>query len=872
MSLGTYRRKRDFTRTVEPAGSESGTTTEGATVDRPVFVVHKHAARQLHYDVRLELDGVLKSWAVPKGPSLDPHERRLAMHVEDHPLEYGSFEGVIPKGEYGGGTVMVWDRGTWEPKGDPRAGYEKGDFKVVLHGEKLRGGFAFVRMKPRPDSDDSGDAWLMIKERDDQARPGHGDDLLEQRTESAASGRSLDEIALARDGVWHSARTGVSVAAIEGAVRRELPDALSPQLATLAAEVPGGEHWLHEVKFDGYRLLARVAAGRASLFTRHGHDWTERFAPVASAVAELPAREAWLDGEVVALLPSGVSSFGALQRALSEGRQRELVYYLFDLLYLDGYDLRQAPLAARKEALAGLVRAAPGAGRVVRVSEHWNDDGGALYEQACKLGLEGVVSKRADRAYAATRSRDWLKVKCRRRQELVVGGYTDPEGARQGFGALLVGYYEGGRLVYAGRVGTGYGEKTLAEVLRRLRPLHTDEPAFADPPRGAQARGVHWVRPELVAEVEFADWTGDGIIRHASFQALRDDKPAHDVVREAPASKGTAPSDDPPVESEAAPPGDGQKPSAAPRERAGSSAARAAVPTVAGVKITHPDKLYYPESGITKLEVACYYEAVAEHIMPHVARRPLTLVRCPDGSSRQCFFQKHADASFPKSIARVEVTEEKGTGTYFAVDSIEQLVWLVQMGGLEFHIWGAQAADYEHPDELIFDLDPDEGLPWERVAAGAELVRERLAALGLRSFVKTSGGKGVHVVAPVEPERTWDDVKAFTKAIAQGIVDERPAEYIATMSKAKRSGRIFIDYLRNGRGATSVVAFSSRRRAGAPVSMPLAWDEVAGLGGAATFTVRNAPDWLASQQKDPWQDFFTTRQSLPDLGAAGRAA
>jgi bifunctional non-homologous end joining protein LigD len=889
MGLEEYRDKRDFGRTAEPAGLEHPEREARAGDDAGAaraYVIHKHAASRLHYDLRLQLDGVLKSWAIPKGPSLDPHDRRLAVHVEDHPLEYGSFEGVIPKGEYGGGTVMIWDRGTWAPWGkrSPQEDYEKGDFKFILHGEKLRGSYALVRMAHRSvgGDDESRENWLLIKHKDEEARPGEGDAAVQQLTESAATGRSME--AIAEEGsVWHSRRQVVDPAGVPDAVRGALPDMIEPELATLVKRPPSGEQWLHEIKFDGYRILSRVTAGEARLFTRRGLDWTERFASVARAVALLPAREAWFDGEVVALSKRGASSFSALQQALSAGRDEQIVYYVFDLLFLDGYDLRPAPLAERKSALVALLQGGAGgdAARVVRYSEDWRD-GETLFEQACGLELEGVVSKRADKAYTSRRGGDWLKAKCLRRQEFVVGGYSDPEGARTGFGALLLGLYEAdGRLSYCGRVGTGFDERTLASLSTRLRAFEQPEAPFAAAPRGAQARGVHWVRPELVAEVEFADWTGDGMIRHSSFRGLREDKRPPEVVREdaeaagageagageAGAARATAsPAEPSAPASEPSAPAPGRAASPA-SERAASPAPANGDVMVAGVKLSHPDRIFYPGEGITKLELARYYERVDDWIMPHIRDRLLTLVRCPEGHETQCFFQKHADDSFPATIRRVTIPENGGSGTYFAIDSLAQLVWLVQMGGLEFHVWGSRVGDYEHPDELVFDLDPDVGLGWERVVAAARLLHDRLAQLGLASFVKTSGGKGLHVVVPIRPERSWDEAKAFCRALANHIVGERPLEYTATMSKAKREGRVFIDYLRNGRGATSVVAYSSRRRAGAPVSMPLRWDELSGLRSADSYTVRTALRRLSSLKADPWEGFAAAAgQSLPSLG------
>jgi bifunctional non-homologous end joining protein LigD len=898
MPLETYRKKRDFSRTPEPKGSPRVAAKRKKKGLR--YVIQKHAATRLHYDFRLELDGVLKSWAVPKGPSLDPAEKRLAVHVEDHPLEYGGFEGVIPKGQYGGGTVVVWDRGTWVPEGDPARAYAEGKLKFQLQGEKLRGGWTLVRMHGSRAGDD-GENWLLIKERDEEARPGSGDAIVVERPESVLSGKTIEEIANDPRRVWdskpegggarrataadrrasaaaHAQKTarraarragpGLDPQTLPGSRRAPLPRKIEPQLATLVAAPPAGDEWIHEIKYDGYRVFAEVDGGRAKLLTRRGKDWTDQFSPIGAAAAALPVRSAVLDGEVVVLEADGRTSFQALQNALSEGRTDDLVYFAFDLLYLDGYDLRPVPLGARKQALETVLAAAPGGGPL-RWSDHVQGDGKSFFRQACSFALEGVVSKRADLSYHPGRGRDWLKIKCLQRQEMVVGGFTDPEGSRTGLGALLVGAYEGGELRYAGKVGTGFTIETLEQLRRRLDRLERREPPFSNPPRGAEARGVHWVEPKLVAEVAFTEWTRDGHLRHPTFKGLREDKDPREVVREVPEAPeaAEAATDPEPARESSKGRGHGAKASKAKSSaakssgaaKARSSAARSAV-EVAGVRLSNPDKVLYPDRRLTKRDLALYYERIADWILPHLRDRPLTIVRCPEGQQGQCFYQKHVTDQFPRSIVRVEIEEGGKTVNYGAVNSLAGLVALVQMGVLELHIWGAHRDRVERPDYAVFDLDPDEGLAWSRVVEGARLMRDLLAELGLRSFLKTTGGKGLHVVLPLARRHGWDEVKSFTKAVAEMVAAADPARYTSHMPKAQRKGRIYIDYLRNQRGATSIAAYSTRSRPGAPVSAPLAWDELDSEARANTFTVENLPQRLDRLAADPWAGFAAVRQ------------
>jgi bifunctional non-homologous end joining protein LigD len=944
MALEEYRRKRDFKKTPEPAGSRpSGRKRTGkkAAPKGPLFVVQKHAASRLHYDFRLEIDGILKSWAVPKGPSLDPGEKRLAVHVEDHPLDYGDFEGVIPEGQYGGGTVIVWDRGTWEPiEGDADSAYRKGHLKFRLHGEKLRGGWNLVRMGGRRNEGE--DNWLLIKEKDEEARPGSGDAILIERPESVLSGKTIEEIAADPPRVWQSDRPAsreaassfkeklrqvaqaaraagtatakaketkapagkrsakasrpapkarsvagaahashasdtagtVHAADIPGARRAPLPTGgVEPELATLVDRPPRGEGWIYEIKYDGYRALLEIDGGDVHLYTRRGNDWTARFQPIATAARELAKRlhirQALLDGEVVVLEPDGTTSFQALQNALAEGRQDDLVYFAFDLLYLDGYDLRGAPLAARKSALERLLAALP-AGSSIRYGQHVEGRGDDFFRQACRLGLEGVVAKRADLPYRSGRSKDWLKVKCVKRQEFVIVGYTDPEGSRTGFGSLLLAVHDdAGELTFAGKVGTGFDQAALVDLHRRLKAIERKTPAFKNAPRGAEARRSHWVEPKLVAEVAFSEWTKDGILRHPSFQGLREDKDPTEIVRERPlpataaaetaggakGAKGRKTTAKAPAKAAAA------QPAARSARAAGAgTAAKNRSEEIAGVRLTHPERVLYPDRGLTKRDLARYYERIADRMLPLIADRPLTLVRCPDGQGKECFYQKHVSDQFPPSILRVDVGEAQ---PYAAVRDLAGLLALVQMGVLEIHIWGSHVDHLEQPDYIVFDLDPDEGLAWERVVEGARAVKARLEEVGLATFLKTTGGKGLHVVSPLKPRLAWDEVKAFTKAISESIVRREPQRYTSMLPKVRRQGKIFIDYLRNGRGATSISAYSARARPGAPVSAPLSWEELDDpeIRGN-TFTVESLPARLDTLRSDPWEGFAKAGKAI----------
>ena len=807
VALTEYKRKRNFKRTPEPSGAKR----RKRSARGPIFVVQKHAARNLHYDFRLEHGGVLWSWAVPKGPSLDPKVKRLAMQVEDHPLDYGDFEGVIPRGEYGGGTVLLWDTGKWHPEGDPKEGYARGRLDFTLEGEKLRGRWHLIRTRPRGGSLRGARTWLLFKGSDDEARRGPKADVVAESPDSVASGRSLEQVGESADRVWRSNRRRRRP---QG--RDPLPDFVPPQLATLVAAPPDGDEWLHEQKLDGYRIQARIDGGEVKLLSRRGNDWSKRIPALVRALRSLSLERALLDGEVV-LLREGLSDFQALQNALSEGSESECVYCVFDCLHLDGRDLRALPLLERKQRLRDALR---GADARIQYSDHMVGHGAEFFRGACELGAEGTVCKRAEAPYASGRGRTWLKVKCTARQEFVIGGYTAPAGARKHLGALLLGVYdEGGELRYAGKVGTGFDARSLGELAARLGPLEQPRAPFADPPRGSAARGVRWVRPELVAEVELVERTRAGRVRHAAFRGLREDKPAKQVKLEIPVS--------------------------------------------APIELTHPDRVVFPDLELTKRGVAEYYRTVAERMLPHVAGRPLMVLRCPDGIGDDCFFQKHPSRGQPEAIHGVDIRESGGVKKYLTVVDVEGLVGLVQMGGLEVHTWGSRAPDVEHADVLTFDLDPGPGVPWARTVAAARELRERLSARGLESFCKTTGGKGLHVVAPLAPRSGWNEVKEFSRALAEEMVADAPDQYLAFASKSERRGKIFLDWLRNTRGSTAVCAYSLRAREGAPVATPIAWSELGPRLDPARFDVRSVPARLARQRRDPWEGYAELRQALP---------
>ncbi len=851
MALETYRQKRDFRKTSEPKGGRASKAGNS-------FVIQKHDATRLHYDFRLEMGGVLKSWAVTRGPSLVLGEKRLAVHVEDHPLEYGTFEGTIPKGEYGGGTVILWDRGTWSPIGDAKKGYAKGHLDFELHGEKLGGRWHLVRMQGKPR--EKRENWLLIKGDDEFAKPEGGIDILEERPESVTTGREIADVAGEAPGwssktgrikkpvkarsstkpeVQTSAAASVAVpdpSRIKGAKTAAMPAFIQPMLATLASSAPAGERWLHEIKFDGYRLQARIEAGRVKLLTRSGLDWTRKFGKdVVAALQQVPVGTAIIDGELVVETDSGASDFSALQADLSEGRSDRFVFYVFDLLYLDGYDLTGLPLIRRK---ALLQQAIGDGGGIIRYSSHFEESGAIVLRHACRLSLEGIISKQRDAPYRAGRGKSWLKSKCSARQEFVVAGYVPSTVSRKAIGSLVLGVYKGNELHHVGRVGTGITAAVAEDLFRKLERLRVTSSPFAGRLTAEESRQVKYVRPELVAEVEFRAWTADGHLRHASFRGLREDKAAREIVREVP-----------------------------------KTAAKAPPPQRRTVKLTHPDRLYWPEQGVTKEGLADYYADVWRHMAPYVVGRPLALLRCPIGISGEKFFQKHAWKGLNPNIVLINDPKDPSDAPLISINDLDGLLGLVQSAVLEIHPWGSTVTDWERPDMIVMDLDPGEGVSWLSVIDAAEEVRQRLSDAGLAAFVKTSGGKGLHVVAPLKPKADWPAVKAFTKALADAMASDAPSRYVSTITKSKRRGKILVDYLRNQRGATAVAAYSTRARPGAAVSAPLSWDELGPGIGPAYFTVENMPTRLAALPRAPWDGFRAAAAPLePQRSRRKRAA
>jgi bifunctional non-homologous end joining protein LigD len=866
--LARYRAMRDFEKTAEPSGAAAVQPS-----NRLRFVIQKHAATRLHFDFRLELDGVFKSWAVTRGPSIDPHDRRLAVEVEDHPLDYGDFEGTIPKGQYGGGTVMLWDRGYWEPEPgtDPHEGLRRGDLKILLHGERAKGGYVLVRMKRR--EREKKDNWLLIKHHDGYALEGHGDALVETELTSVASDRTMEEIAAGKGkgpkpfmtgkagrasakGVWQSNRPEAEKSPAPAAPLRApppprlkaaaLPGFIPPQLAKSVDRPPPGTGWAHEIKFDGYRLQLRVEGGKATLKTRSGLDWTAKFQEIARDAQALP--DGIFDGEACALDHHGAPSFPGLQAALSDGKTQDLVFFAFDLLFAEGADLRALPLRERKARLKPLIE---GAGKAVaarlRYVDHFETGGDAVLQSACRMHLEGIVSKKLDAPYRSDRSDSWLKSKCRAGHEVVIGGWTGEAGQLR---SLLVGVHKDDKLVYVGRVGTGFGRDKVARVLPRLQKLASDQSPFVGPGAPRKEPNVHWARPELVAEIEFAGWTGDGNVRQAAFKALREDKPADQVAAETPA---------PVAEVALAEP---QPAATTPKPKAGKKTA----PVVMGVLLSNPDKALWPDGGdgqpLTKLDLARYLETVGPWMMRHLKGRPCSIIRTPDGVfGEQRFFQRHVGKGASSLISEVKVFGDHKP--YLQVDRIEALAALAQSGATEFHPWNCQPFQPEVPGRLVFDLDPDEDISFDRVIEAALEVKARLEALGLVAFCKTTGGKGLHVVTPLKGGKgkmDWPTAKTFAQNVCLAIEAEQPDRYVVNMAKARRVGRIFLDYLRNDRLSTAVAPLSPRARAGATVSFPLTWDQVKPGLDPKAYTLRTAPQLLEKTQA--WADYCDAERPL----------
>ncbi len=833
---------------------------------------------------------MLKSWAVAKGPSYDVHDKRLAVQVEDHPMEYGGFEGIIPKGQYGGGTVMVWDQGTWEPHTDVDEGLRKGTLKFALHGTKMKGDWTLVRMGGKA-AHEGKPNWLLIKEHDEFERAPGAPCITEEAQLSAVTGRSLEEIAAESTHVWNSKETdtpgqawhrqqtdadNAGTAVARGAASKEaskaqndtlaahvqhlpkeaMPAFLKPQLAAEAIAPPSGAEWVHELKFDGYRVQAHKRGASVTLYTRSGLDWTHRMKSVAHALARIPAHTCVLDGEVVVLSAEGLSSFARLQASFEKNEKHPLTFFPFDLLHLDGHNTRGISLRDRKQ----LLRKALGDDTdELRLSEDLQGDGPNIFAAACKLHAEGIISKRAKEPYVSGRSSHWLKSKCLFQQEFVIGGFTDLSNGSRGIGSLLVGYYdESGKLTYAGRAGTGFTQKLHAMLRDRLDPLVQKTCPFKSVTAEAR-RGAHWVRPELVTQVRFATWTAEQQLRQASFQGLRDDKPALEVRRESgpPSAKVQRES----LEPAAAPAEEAvNKPARSPKAK---PAAKPVAPLPA-IRLTHPSKVIDQASGLTKRQLMEYLWTVSAEMLPHVADRPLSLVRCPDGSEKPCFYQKHINQLLPKGIGAIMVSDKKGgkPEPYISLNSAEALVGLAQVSVLEVHPWGSTKAHLEQPDRIVIDLDPDEALPWSVVVESALEVRTLLSSLKLQSFVKTTGGKGLHVVFPIEPEHDFATIKAWAHGFVQSLERARPTRYLSVMTKAARTGKIYLDYLRNERGATAVAPYSMRARRGAPVSVPLSWSALKASTERPDCCIANYNEWSAEYPGSVWSKLLTVEQRL----------
>ncbi len=818
MALEEYSRKRDFKKTPEPPAGRIKTRKEGLS-----YLVQKHDATRLHYDFRLELDGVLLSWAVTKGPSLNSADKRLAVRTEDHPLSYGTFEGTIPEGEYGGGTVMMWDEGTWEPKGDPHAGMEKGHLSFVVHGERLKGGWALIRMR----GDGKRENWLLVKENDGEARKnGANEKFLNDLASSVKSGRSMDEIA---EGERPASKASVKTKPLKASKAKKVPSSGKElkrlmerypdvQLATLVDEPPQGEDWLHEIKFDGYRLLGFVSGGAAALRTRNGKDWTDSFPSLSTAMEKLKAEDAVLDMEAVIVDEQGKSSFQALQAALGDGGKPEkIVAYVFDLLRLDGKDLTKLPLTERKEKLENLLQKSK-QDLWLRYSAHIAGEGEAMFAKACDAGLEGIIAKRANAPYVAGRQKSWLKIKCSLRQEFIILGYSDARTGGRALGALYLGYKKDGELRYAGKVGTGFSMKSARELTERLEGMAAEKPTLSRAETEGLAAGewksVHWIKPSLLCEVSFTEWTQDGHIRHPSFQGLREDKEARDVKQETPVK--TAATAKPAAEKKSA-------------ERL----------VLAGVTISHPDRVISEEGHVTKGELAEYYAGLADFILPQIINRPLSLLRCPAGIGGECFFQRNPGRGLGADIKPFAFKHNGKKYEYFYIENEKGLLEVVQMGAIELHPWGAPVEAIDYPDRLIFDLDPAPDVPFEAVKLAAQDLRQRLQHKGLESVLKCTGGKGLHVTVPLAGKDKWPVVKSFAASLAEEMVAATPQAYVATMSKAKRTGKIFIDYFRNDYTATAIADYAVRARPGAPVALRLDWKELKGLKSGSQFTMKD---------------------------------
>jgi bifunctional non-homologous end joining protein LigD len=846
--LERYWAKRDFAKTPEPHGAP------GKASKQPAFVIQKHHASQLHYDFRLEVDGVMKSWAVPKGPSYDPSVKRMAVQVEDHPISYNTFEGTIPKGQYGAGSVIIWDRGSWEPQGDPRKGLAAGKLAFRMNGAKMHGLWELVRMR-KPDRERQ-QPWLLFKKHDEFERTADDYDVVSALPDSVVS----KPVEAARPAATRAAtRTGTRAATPPG-VRKALPESLSPQLATLATGVPATGEWIYEIKLDGYRVMTRIAGAGPALLTRGGHDWSSKMPALVAQIKALGIKSGWLDGEIVVMGDDGVPHFNALQNALDSSRTNSILYFLFDVPFLDGRDLRQLPLRERRAILKALLDG-KGGGQL-RFSDDFKADAASVLQTACRMKLEGVIAKRADAPYVSRRTETWLKLKCNQRQEFVIVGFTDRKGEPKAaaIGSLLLGYHDAkGKLVFAGSVGTGWNSRDAAAIKARLLKIEVEKSPFdADEPRRARGSrraggAVRWVKPSAVAEVSFTEWTPDGRLRHPSFEGLRADKPANAITRERAVTPATT------VAKKAVP----AAKKAAPAAKKAAPAAKNAGPSVVGsIKVTHPERVIDSSSGLTKLDLVRYYESVAQWMAPHLKGRACALLRGPSGIEGQLFFQKHLDRLRIAQVKELDRALWPEHDPLLEVPNATAIVAAAQMNVIEFHTWNSQVKNFDKPDRIVFDLDPGEGVDWKRVQEGAALTRSLLQQLDLEAWLKTSGGKGLHLVVPIAPRQGWPVVRALAQAVVEQLAHVIPDRFVAKSGPANRVGKIFVDYLRNTNGATTAAAYSARARPGLGVSMPVDWEQLAELTSGAHWTIKTAPGYLSSHAADPWKGYWAARQPV----------
>jgi bifunctional non-homologous end joining protein LigD len=871
-SLKQYKAKRNFDITSEPA--EGGTPNESALS----FVIQKHWASRLHYDFRLELDGAMKSWAVPKGPSFDTRDKRMAVHVEDHPISYNTFEGQIPEKQYGAGKVIIWDKGIWTPLVDPHKGYRDGNLKFELHGHKLQGKWVLVRMKGGKFGSEKQDPWLLIKEKDEYVRPASEFSVVDEMPDSVAkldvpkgnkrTKKDTEKIVQpaakspAKKTLTAASKTKVSqkkTAMPDGAVKAALPDTLSPQLATLVDSPPDNDDdWLYEIKFDGYRTLARIDGSNVQLFTRNGNDWSHKLSALIAELKKMKLPSGWYDGEIVVADDKGVPDFQALQNAFDTSKTSNIVYYLFDLPYCDGYDLRSVPLIERRRVLNSILSKT--SSQYIHFSDTFAVPGRDLVASACHIGLEGVIGKRKDSSYVTRRSRDWIKLKCGHRQEFVIGGYTDPQGSRQGIGSLLLGVHdEDGKLRYAGNVGSGFSDKTLKELKQQLSAVAADKNPFSA--STGIDRKAHWVKPLLLAEVSFGQWTDTGHIRHSVFHGLRADKKASGITREKPVATKTVESNPPAKSARAtAKKSASAKTSAATSQDNSSDVSKSSGRVPPNLKVSHPERIVDSSTGLTKLDLIRYYALVAPLMMPHLKGRPTSLVRAPDGIEGQLFFQKHMDDPL-EGLLLLDPSLDPDHASLIEIIKPIGLLAAAQMNVIEFHTWNGVKTAIDTPDRMTFDLDPGEGVEWKIMQESTLLMRSFLEQLGLTSFAKSSGGKGLHVVVPLKRRYDWDTIKDFSKAIVEHMAQTLPMRFVSKSGPKNRVGKIFIDYLRNGFGATTVAAWSVRSRPGLGVSVPLDWDEVDKLHSSSQWSVANIHTRL-DKGNTPWDDYEKSAQNV----------